>query len=64
MKSSLGATAVILAMSLAAWVFFYLATGPLTAPETTVVVGICAVIVVFAKWLWTRMRKPVKENRT
>lgn len=63
MKSSLATAIAIVIISLAAWVFFYLTTGPLTAPETTVVVGFCAATVISAKWLWTRLRKPAKENR-
>lgn len=39
MKTSLGTIVVTIAISLLFWVFFYFTTGPLTAPETTVIVG-------------------------
>lgn len=63
MKTTLGTIVAILLFSLAAWVFFYLTSGPLTAGETTVVVGFVAIAVSSFKWLWSRIRKPHKENR-
>jgi hypothetical protein len=61
-KTSFGSAVLIVALSLAAWVFFYLTTGPLKAPETMVVVGFCAIVVISAKWLWIKLRKANKEN--
>lgn len=63
MNTSLGTAITILALSLAAWVFFYVTSEPLKPSETTVVVGFIALLVVSVKWLWTRRRKPQKENR-
>lgn len=63
MKTSLGTAIEIIAVSLTAWVFFYLTSGPLRASETTVVVGFSALLVIFVKWLWTQIRKPKKEKR-
>lgn len=62
MKNSVGTAFVIIVLSLVAWVFFYLTSGPLQAPETMVVVGFCACVVIAAKALWTRLRKPKKES--
>jgi hypothetical protein len=51
-------------LSLAAWVFFYvLAPGtPLTPAETLVVVGLCAGVVLLAKWIWSFLRRPRQNN--
>ena len=62
MKTSFGAAFLILVLSLAAWVFFYLTTGQLKAPETMVVVGFCAIVVISAKWLWAKLHKAKKEK--
>jgi len=62
-KTSLSTAIAIIAVSLAAWVFFYFTSGPLQASETTVVVGLSAILVISAKWLWTQIRKPKKEKR-
>lgn len=56
MKTSLNTAVLIILASLAAWIFFYLTTGPLQAPETMVVVGLCALIVISVKWLWAKVR--------
>jgi hypothetical protein len=44
-------------LSLAVWTYFYVSPGaPLTAAETAVVVGVCAVAVLGARWVWARRR--------
>jgi hypothetical protein len=56
-SGSVGTLAAILALSLAVWTFFYLGPGaPLNASETSVVVGVCAVAVLGARWVWGRLR--------
>lgn len=62
MKTSLSTAVVIVVVSLAAWAFFYVTTGPLTPPETMVVVGLCALVVISAKWLWTKLRNAKKAK--
>ena len=64
LKASLGTTVAIIALSLAVWVFFYVVSPgePLTPGETSVVVGVCAVIVLSAKWIWARLHK-AKEGK-
>ena len=51
-------------LSLAVWVFFYLIqpAAPITGAETIVVVGICAVVVLFAKHTWARLHKRKKGH--
>lgn len=57
LKTSLRTALAISVLSLAVWVFFYfLFPGtPLTAAETIVVLGICAVLVLSAKRIWVRL---------
>jgi hypothetical protein len=64
LKGSLRTTITISTLSLAVWVFFYVTSPsePLTASETTVVVAICAMIVLSANWIWTRLQKSRKKN--
>lgn len=59
MKASAATLAAILALSLAVWVLFYALTPdtPLTPPETLVVVGASAGVVLLARWIWSRRRK-------
>lgn len=58
MKASAVTLAVILALSLGVWVFFYSSPGaPLNASETAVVVGACAGIVSLGRWIWGRIRR-------
>lgn len=59
MKASIGTLAAIVVLSLAVWMLFYALTPgtPLTPPETLVVVGTCAGIVLLARWIWSRFRK-------
>jgi hypothetical protein len=61
-QRSLAVVFTILALSLAIWFFFYVESAPLTAAETTVVVGICAVVVLLGKWIWGRLTKPREKN--
>ncbi len=62
LKVSFATGFVITALALAIWVFFYLVSAPLTAPETTVVVGLCAAVVLSGKWIWARLRKTRGKN--
>jgi hypothetical protein len=59
LKTSLVTVLVTIVLSLGVWMFFYVTTPgtPLTLPETTVVVGACAPVVVLGKFLWARLRK-------
>jgi hypothetical protein len=58
MTGSLPTLVAIGALSLAVWTVFYLLmpSTPLTAEETVIIVGVCAAIVLGAKWLWGRLR--------
>ena len=52
------ATAIaILVLSLAAWTYFYLAGLPLGAAETTIVVGVVALLVALVRLGVRRIRK-------
>ena len=51
------AIVAILVLSLAAWTFFYLAGLPLGAAETTIVVGVVALLVTLGSLGVRRMRK-------
>ena len=64
MKSSIGALAAVVILSLAMWTFFYVLTPdtPLGPSETAVVVGACVVVVFGAKRIWSRLRKPRGGN--
>jgi hypothetical protein len=62
LKASAVAIAVILALSLAVWCFFDITSAPLQPAETTVVVGLCTLVVLAAKFLWSRLAKPRKKN--
>ena len=50
---------VILALALVVWTTFYIQKGgePPTQGETSVVVAVCAAVVLFWKWIWARLRK-------
>lgn len=58
MKASAGTLAAVLVLSLGVWTAFFLAMpeSPLTPPETLVVVGVCGVAVVGARWILARLR--------
>ena len=64
MKASAGLLVPIIALSLAAWAFFYVLTPgePLTPAETLVVVGICAGIVLLGRWIWFSFRRSRRDN--
>ena len=62
LKGSLVVTLAIIGLSLAVWFFFYVTSAPLALGETTVVVGLCAVIVLIGKWIWSRFAKPRTKN--
>jgi Flp pilus assembly protein TadB len=61
-KAPATATAVLI-ISLVAWTYFYLVGLPLGASETVVVVGICAVAVMFVKFALGRFRKRTPAKR-
>jgi hypothetical protein len=50
---------MILALSVAVWTLLYLLTpgDPLTPPETLVIVGVCAALVLLARWIWSCILK-------
>ncbi len=53
---------VILVLSLAIWLFFSLESMRLDAASTSVVVLVCTVVVLSAKWLWLHFhRKKVRR---
>jgi hypothetical protein len=54
-KSSAVLVGMILALSVAVWTLLYLLTpgDPLTPPETLVIVGACAALVLVARWIWS-----------
>jgi hypothetical protein len=56
-------TIAVLVLSLAAWAFFYLAGVPLGAAETTVVVGVVALLVVLISLAMRRIRKPAEARK-
>jgi hypothetical protein len=49
-------TGVVIGLSLATWVFFYLKSMPLGLSETTVVVGAWLAVAFLVKWAWKRRR--------
>jgi drug/metabolite transporter (DMT)-like permease len=52
----------VLVLSLATWAFFFFKGLPLGAGETTVVVGLNALIVALASWAFRRVRKRPKSE--
>jgi Na+/proline symporter len=63
-RTTISTAVVILILSLAAWLYFYVDSVPLNAAETTVVVGLIALIVVLAKWVWTKKRASGNGRRS
>jgi len=57
LKKPVWTTVVVLALSLGTWLFFYLKSMPLTAPDTAVVVGFWLAVVLFGNWIWKRLHK-------
>jgi hypothetical protein len=57
-KPAFATVATIIVVSLAVWVLFLVVTpgGALTPPETLVVVGVCAALVLGVKWIWSRLQ--------
>jgi hypothetical protein len=53
MKSP-GTLAVVVALSVATWLVFYLADLPLDAPGTGVVCGFWLALVLLGRWIWSR----------
>ncbi|BCT68593.1 hypothetical protein NNRS527_02196 [Nitrosospira sp. NRS527] len=45
----------VILLSLLTWQFFFETGDTLTAPETTLVVGIYLIIILTARWLWSRL---------
>ena len=62
MKASAFLISIILVLSLAVWCFFYVTSTRLQPAETSVVVGICTLLVLAAKFLWSRLAKPRKKD--
>ncbi|MFQ5946404.1 MAG: hypothetical protein ACE5NC_09190 [Anaerolineae bacterium] len=65
MKPSVGTLAAIIALSLGVWMLFYTLTPetPLTPPETLVIVGACAAIVLLGRWIWSRLQPRRNQDR-
>lgn len=61
-KKPVATILLVLVLSLATWYFFYLESMPLTAAETTFVVGGWAVLVLIAKGFWGRFHKKSKAE--
>jgi hypothetical protein len=63
-KSSIGTLAAVVILSLAVWAMFYVLTpdAPLAPPETAVVVGASAVVVLGIRWIWSWLHKPPGGN--
>lgn len=57
MKASLVTWSVIVALTLAIWLFFYYASEPLSGSATTVVAGLSVAVVYSAKWLGRTLMK-------
>ena len=56
-KKPVWVTLVVLALSLATWLFFYFKSMPLTSSDTVVVVGVWLFFVLLVNWTRSRMRK-------
>jgi hypothetical protein len=54
-KASAVVVGMILAVSAAVWALLFLLTpgDELTPPETLVIVGACAALVLVARWVWS-----------
>jgi len=59
MKLAGGTFLATVILALVVWVLVYIATPdtPLNIAETTVVVGVCVVIVLCCRWIGARLRK-------
>jgi len=64
MKKSVISIFSIIALSLVIWFFFYVKTpeAPLTPSETLLVVGVCAALVFFAKWIINQIQKKTEKR--
>jgi len=62
LKESLVVIAVVLMLSLGVWVFFDLTSAPLDTSETTVIVGICFVLVFLGRTAWSYFAKTRKKH--
>jgi hypothetical protein len=60
LKASIGVTFLIVILSLATWVFFYVESMRLDPPATAVVCGGWALLLLSGKWLWSRRHKGKK----
>lgn len=61
LKTSITLASVVI-LSLTTWAFFYLSGLPLGAPETIVVVGLCALMVWLVKFTWQRLGQRPKRS--
>jgi hypothetical protein len=55
LKTSGALLVAILALSVVAWTLVYLLTpgDPLNPAETLVIVGVCGVVVLLVRWIWS-----------
>jgi hypothetical protein len=53
---------IVLVLSLATWLVFYLLSLPLTATDTPIVVGAWLLFVFMGNWLWRSLRKKKKPE--
>jgi uncharacterized membrane protein len=60
MKTSGALLVAILALSVVVWTLVFLLTpgDPLNPAETLVIVGVCAGVVLLARWLWSCIVRP------
>jgi hypothetical protein len=56
LKGSFITALSIVSLALAVWGFFYVKSVPLNFPETTFVVGVCAVLILVARWALGKLR--------
>ena len=65
MKKTLFSLSIIIVFSLAIWFFFYVKTpdAPLTYSETLLVVGVCAALVFFVRWIINQIQKKGVRRR-
>lgn len=62
MKRSAVSAVLILVLSLALWMLFFVRRMPLDAPATLVVVGIVALVVVGTRWLLAAYRQRARAG--
>jgi len=63
LKRSFVTVLAIVSLSLLTWLFFYLESVPLNPSETTIVVSVCAGLVLLGKWAWLRLRGAKEKTK-